>query len=115
MTLGEQQRLFCSLIGKFIVWVYTHQRWALTFGEAHRGQQQAEYNAAMGIGILNSLHMKRLAVDFNFFVDGVWQIKSESYKPLGDYWKSLHPLCRWGGDFKKPDGNHFSMEWNGVK
>jgi hypothetical protein len=37
------------------------------------------------------------------------------YKPLGDYWKTLDPACCWGGDFSKPDGNHFSYTHNGIK
>jgi hypothetical protein len=32
---------------------------------------------------------------------------------LGKYWKRQHPLCRWGGDFQ--DGNHYSLEHEGVK
>jgi hypothetical protein len=54
-------------------------------------------------------------VDFNLFVAGVYMTNSGAYKPIGEYWKSLNPLNRWGGDFTKPDGNHFSMEHEGVK
>ncbi len=41
------------------------------------------------------------------------------YAALGSFWKSLHPDCRWGGDFHdskgapKPDGNHFSLTMDG--
>jgi hypothetical protein len=32
-------------------------------------------------------------------------------RPYGEYWKSLNPLNRWGGDFKmkkgKSDAGHF--------
>jgi hypothetical protein len=37
---------------------------------------------------------------------------SEVYRPAGEYWKSLHPLNRWGGDIPG-DGNHFSMSPDG--
>lgn len=120
MTLGEKQRLFTRYVGMLIAWAYK-SGYALTFGDAYRSPEQAALNAAAGKGISNSLHGKRLAVDLNLFVDGNYITDSHAYKPLGDYWKSLDPLCRWGGDFKdkngrpKPDGNHFSMEHEGTK
>lgn len=122
MTLGEKQRLFVSLIGKLIAWAYSNN-YELSFGEAVRTKEQAAANANSGAGISNSLHLIRLAVDLNLFVDSsvdidddIYQKDSSAYRPLGEYWKTLHPLCRWGGDFKgRPDGNHFSLEHNGVK
>lgn len=121
MKEGEQQRLFVKLIGKLIEWSYTNG-YELSFGEAWRTDEQARLYATSGKGILNSLHRRRMAIDLNLFKDSrpgidddVYQTDSAAYKPLGNYWKTLHPLCRWGGDFSKPDGNHFSMEWEGVK
>lgn len=114
MTLGEKQRLFCRLVGELITWCYTNG-FELTFGEAVRTQAQATANSKAGIGLANSLHLIRLAVDFNLFIAGVYQRDSEAYRALGAFWKSLHPLCRWGGDFSRPDGNHFSLEHEGVK
>ncbi len=115
MTLGEKQRLFVRLIGQLIVWTYSNG-YELTFGEALRTDAQAAANAASGAGISNSLHKIRLALDVNLFAAGVYQTDSAAYKPLGDYWKTLHPLCRWGGDFvSRPDGNHFSLEHEGVR
>lgn len=114
MTLGEKQRLFVKLIGQLIAWAYANG-FELTFGEAQRSAEQAKANAASGAGIANSLHLIRLAIDLNLFKDGLYQQQTEAYKPLGDYWKSLNDLCRWGGDFKsRPDGNHFSITHNGV-
>jgi len=114
VTLGEAQRAFVPCVADLIVWAYDNG-YQLTFGEAHRTMEQAAANARLGIGIANSLHVKRLAIDLNVFKDGVYLTKSEDYLPLGERWKTLHPLARWGGDFKKPDGNHFSFEWQGVK
>ena len=115
MTLGEKQRLFARLVGQLIVWAYS-KGYEFTFGEALRTQAQASANAASGAGISNSLHLLKLAIDLNLFMAGVYQSDSQAYKPIGDYWKSLHPLCRWGGDFKsRPDGNHFSIEHEGVR
>lgn len=119
MTEGKKQRLFTRYVGMLIAWAYKHG-YELTFGDAYRSAEQAAVNSASGKGISNSLHCRRLAVDFNLFIDGVYQTHSEAYKPLGDYWKALDPLARWGGDFKdkrgkpKPDGNHFSLTHEGI-
>ena len=114
MTLGEQQRRFTELVGRLIQWAYANG-FELTFGETYRTPEQAALNAKTGAGISNSLHTKRLAVDFNLFVDDVYKTDSEAHRPLGEKWESMHPLCRWGGRFSKPDGNHYSMEHEGTK
>lgn len=115
MTEREKQSLFVSLVAKLIIWAYANG-YELTFGEVLRTVVQAETNAHSGTGIVHSLHLLALAVDFHLFKNGVYLRTTEDYKPLGDYWKSLHPLCRWGGDFhSRPDGNHFSLEHMGVR
>ena len=102
------------MVGKLIVWCYANG-YELTFGDTFRSPEQAQANAAAGKGIVHSLHCQRLAVDLNLFKDGVYQSGTEAYKPLGEYWKALSPLCRWGGDFKaNKDGNHFSVTWGGL-
>lgn len=126
-TLGEKQRLFAYLFAQLIVWA-NENGYEITFGEVERTKAQADANALLGKGISNSLHLIRLAGDINLFLDtsidgdeDIYQTDSEAYRPLGDKWKSMHPLCRWGGDFKdkndqpKPDGNHFSLEHEGRK
>ena len=121
MTLGDKQRLFARLLGEFIVWCYAND-YEITFGEATRPPELAQLYASQGRGIANSLHGKRLALDINLFLDlsvesdeDIYQNDSEAYRPLGEKWKSMNPLCRWGGDFSKPDGNHFSLEHEGVR
>lgn len=112
MTLSEKQRKFTTMIGRLIEWCDVHG-YELTFGEAYRTPEQAQLNAKSGKGIANSLHTQRLAVDFNLFVNGQYQTDSAAYKPLGEFWESIGGA--WGGRFSKPDGNHFSLEHNGVK
>lgn len=115
MTLGEKQRAFVLNVGKLIIWSYGNG-YELTFGEATRDPRVAQLNAAEGKGIADTLHNRRLAVDLNLFLKGVYQAQSAAYGPLGDYWKSLHSLNCWGGDFRPmPDGNHFSMTDGGIK
>ncbi|PVZ87907.1 hypothetical protein C9426_09920 [Serratia sp. S1B] len=112
MKLSEKQQLFTQMIAQLITWASDHG-YRLTFGEAFRTPEQAALNAKKGIGISNSLHTQRLAVDFNLFINGVCQTDSAAYRPLGEYWESIGGS--WGGRFKSPDGNHFSLEHEGVR
>lgn len=115
MILSDQQKLFPKLLAQLIEWAYA-QGYELTLGEAYRTPEQALFNAQSGKGVAHSLHTQRLAIDMNLFIGGVYQTESAAYKPLGDFWKTLHELARWGGDFTtRPDGNHFSLEYGGVR
>lgn len=115
MTLGQKQRLFTQLIGHLIAYAYANG-FELTFGDAYRDPRvHGDLGTKKSYSSAGSVHKERLAVDFNLFKDGVFQTTTEAHKTLGAYWKSLHPECRWGGDFQdsagrpKPDGNHYSM------
>lgn len=113
MTLSEKQQLFVVLVGQLIEFA-SSKGMRLTFGEVYRTPEQAALNAKKGSGITNSLHTQRLAVDFNLFVNGQYKTLTEDYRVLGEYWESLGGT--WGGRFtKNPDGNHFSLEHNGVR
>ena len=117
MTLGQKQRVFVKLVSRLIDYAYT-QGYELSFGEAYRTPEQAALNSKSGKGISNSLHTKRLAIDLNLFIDGEYQTYSLAHEPLGVFWESLSTpeyTCCWGGRFKRPDGNHYSIEHEGVK
>lgn len=110
MTLRQKQSKFVKMVGNLIEWAYANG-YELTFGEALRTQEQANRNAATGKGISNSLHLIRLAVDFNLFINGEYKTDTPSYQPLGEYWESIGGS--WGGRFN--DGNHFSLEHQGRR
>lgn len=112
MKLSEKQQLFTVMTADLIHWAQAHG-YRLTFGEAYRTPEQAALNAKTGKGISNSLHTLRLAVDFNLFINGEYQTDTDAYRPLGEYWESIGGT--WGGRFSRADGNHFSLEHNGVK
>ena len=110
MTLGEKQRKFTRMIADLIIWAY-NAGYELTFAEAYRTPEQAALNAKAGKGISNTLHLDRLAVDFNLFKDGKYLTATDDHKPLGEYWESIGGS--WGGRFK--DGNHYSLEHEGRR
>lgn len=109
-TLRQKQSRFVSMIGKLIAFAY-EEGYELTFSEAYRSPSTAKIYAEQGKGIAASLHTKRLALDLNLFKDGVWLQNTEDHSPLGEYWESIGGT--WGGRFQ--DGNHYSLEHNGVK
>lgn len=114
MKLGEKQELFAECFGKLITWIYA-QGMAVRIGEIHRPQVTADHYASIGKGIRNSAHTRKLAADIFLVVDGNVTWDNEDYVAVGVYWKSLHELCRHGGDFKNRDSVHFSIIHQGVK
>ena len=57
---------------------------------------------------LNSNHIKRLAVDFNFFINGKLVYDKHKLAELGKFWESLNTKNIWGGNFKSfTDTPHF--------
>jgi len=117
MTLSKRQQAFARNAARLILYM-AESNYACTFGEAYRTPEQAALNAKKGIGIVNSLHCKRLAIDLNLFKDGKYLSGGEHYKQFGKYWVSLHESNRYGGDWDKDgisgekgeiDFNHFEM------
>jgi hypothetical protein len=90
--------------------------YGVTLGEAWRTQEQADWNAAHGLGIAHSLHEEKLAIDLNLFKpDGTFITDSTGHDELGAWWKSLGDNYRWGGDFSTGDFNHYSITPDGVR
>lgn len=116
ITEIEAQRAFTRCLFKLMAWAFSQPGYELRLGEALRSKEEAERLAKSGAGIANSVHRERLAIDLMLDINGIYQKLTKAYRPMGEYWKTLHPLARWGGDFQtRPDGNHFSFEWRGVK
>jgi len=105
--LLDTQMNFSKMIGQLIDFIYA-SGYTVTFGEAWRTPEQAALNAQKGIGIKNSLHCDRLAVDFNFFKDAGW---INTPVEIGEYWEKIGGS--WGGRFGDPP--HFSVEFGGRK
>jgi len=107
MGLRQEQSAFLLDICKLIQFA-TEQGIELTGGELYRTiEQQKIYFDTGKSKTMNSNHLKRLAIDFNFFKDGKLTFDRQLLQPLGDYWASLHPKNRWGGNWKFVDMAHF--------
>jgi|SRR6187399_150528 len=121
--LLEKRILFTRLFARLILRA-NEIGFQAVVDQTKRTQAEADENAKKGTGISNSLHNLGLAGDLLLFKNGEYLTDSQDYRDLGTFWKGLHPLARWGGDFTvkkrnevipKPDGNHFSIEHEGVK
>ena len=106
--LVNEQVKFLKDIGKLIA--YSEEIGVeLTAGECYRtAYQQKRYIATGRSQTMKSMHLKRLAMDFNLFIDGNLTWELEAYQPLGDYWESLDPKNKWGGNWRSfKDVPHF--------
>lgn len=108
MSLSQEQADFLLDACKLIEYA-TAQGFMVTGGElARTPEQQAIYVNTGRSKTLNSIHLKRCAIDLNFFKGGkiIWD--KATLAPLGAYWESLNPKNRWGGNFKSlVDCPHF--------
>ena len=108
MSLRKEQSAFVNDIAKLIQYADTIGI-ELTFGEAYRTEyQQKEYLRTGKTKTMRSNHLRRLAIDFNFFIDGELTYDKVKLQRLGDYWESLNNKNRWGGNWKTfEDTPHF--------
>lgn len=106
MTLRQKQSIFAFLVARLLIFM-NEAGYEFTFGDAYRSPEEAARLARLGVGIKNSLHTKRLAIDINLFKDGKYLSKTESHRLFGDWWEQQHINCRWGGRYG--DGNHYEF------
>lgn len=97
---GDKRKKFTRLLAQLITWIISQGH------EVELGQDGLKHMAG-------SLHYEGLASDLLLFKNGVWLTDTADYKFAGDYWKTLDVDCRWGGEFTKPDGDHFSITFGG--
>jgi hypothetical protein len=127
MKLSEKQQIFTFNVSLLIQYAYGLGI-KLTFGEAHRTNSQVLLNyfgykvikegGAIKLkksrklsSTLKSKHPDRLAIDFNFFIDGELAYDKEKLKCLGEYWERLDERNSWGGNWKRfSDTPHFEMK-----
>lgn len=108
MGLVQEQTAFLLDLCK-LVYFATERGWQVTLGEGFRTpEQQAIYFKEGKSKTMNSNHLRRLAQDYCFIRDGVAVWTKSELQPVGNYWESLNPKNRWGGNFHNfPDTPHF--------
>jgi hypothetical protein len=113
MTLREQRCLFTLYVSRLIVKA-REMGFECALGEVVRDARVAQLNAKAGKGISNSLHLSGLAVDLHLYDStGKYLADTEAHRPLGEWWETVDPNCRWGGRFR--DGNHYSYTPDGRR
>lgn len=119
LTLGDKQRLFTKLLPRLLDKLH-EMGFHATLGDAYRDPRvHGPVGVRLGYGHPKSGHKLRLAIDLNLFIDtdGDGDLDyvetTERHRPLGEWWEAQHPLCRWGGRFQ--DGNHYSIEHEGIR
>ena len=111
MSLGSEQRRLPPMIAALINFAYL-KGYELTFGDTYRDPRvHGAMGVKLGYGHASSNHKQKLAVDLNLFKDGLYLTKTSDHLPLGEFWESIGGT--WGGRFD--DGNHYSIEYGGVK
>lgn len=112
VTLGQKQRLFSRCVAMLLLEI-ERQGYECAIAWAYRPPEASILYAARKLGIPNSNHGKKLAIDLDLFKDGIYLARTEDHRLFGEFWERLHPLCRWGGRFQ--DGNHYSLAHEGVQ
>ena len=80
----------------------------LTFGEAYRTKEQQRIYVDSGKSkTMDSMHPKRLAIDFNYFIDGKLTYDVEDVKALGMFWEGLNEKNEAGMFWKWKDTPHY--------
>ena len=114
MSLVQEQAAFLLDTGKLITYA-TEQGFVVTGGELWRTPEQQQVYVKTGRSkTMKSNHLRRLAIDLNFFREGRLVATKAELAGLGSYWESLNPANRWGGNFKSlVDTPHFERNLPG--
>jgi hypothetical protein len=128
LSLGLKQELFVTLEQHWVMWVLAIPGFRLRHGEGRILQEgpdnRGRRSLLPSIGVIyvkdlvhkeGSSHYNGIGADWNLFVNDKYISNGSDleWEKIGKYWKTLHPLARWGGDWG--DANHISLEHNGVK
>jgi len=128
MALSTKQMEFAQCVAKLLLFVHDYAdpdtpgvRFGVTFGDAYRDPRVfGQFGGSMSTySSKRSVHKLRLAIDLNLFRvhpdnSTMFMRTSKDHEPFGEYWQTLHKDARWGGTFKRPDGNHYSFSHWGV-
>ncbi len=108
MSLVEQQSTFLLHVCRLIEHA-TSLGFVVTGGELSRTPEQQQIYVKSGRSkTMQSYHLRRLAIDLNFFKDGKLIYDKSELHPVGDYWEALDTKNSWGGNWNSfKDLPHF--------
>ncbi|MCP4282555.1 MAG: M15 family metallopeptidase [Alteromonas sp.] len=109
MKLGEKQELFMRLLPRLI-----DQAHSLGFeirgGDLFRDPRvHGKYGVKKSYASATSNHKLKCAIDLNLMKNGVFMRQTSDHRELGEWWEKQHEMCKWGGRFRRPDGNHYEV------
>lgn len=119
MAMSDEQFEFLKDIAKFINFVEElntvnklkgiDKVYKITAGEMYRPiYMQKKYVKDGKSKTMKSNHLKRLAFDVNYFINGELTYDKKELQIFGDFWESLNKKNKWGGNFKNfLDTPHF--------
>lgn len=109
-SLVEKQARFAQMVA-LLIQEAERLGYMVTFGDAYRDPRaHGAQGIKIGYSAARSAHKFRLAVDLALFRGGVYLRATADYEPLAGFWRALGGT--WGGDWG--DGNHFSLEHQGI-
>lgn len=109
MTLRERRVLFTKLLAQQVLAMFD-AGYEVAFDEV---TERITAKDPTSDHMKHSLHHVGLAADLNLYKDGQYLSTTEDHRAFGQMWETRHPLCRWGGQFKMPDGNHYELKNEG--
>ena len=99
MTLGEHQEAFAGHVALLIAEAMS-RGFTVRIGEVWRTiEQQRLYVRSGRSKTMNSMHLRKLAIDLNLFINGN-AATVEDIRPLGKWWEGLDVHNRWGGSWR---------------
>lgn len=112
MSMVNEQAAFLLDVLKLIDFA-TGEGFVVTGGELFRPSEMQEIYVRTGRSkTMNSRHLKRCAIDLNFFTESGGKLQltydSQILRKVGEFWESLNPLNSWGGNWNSfKDVPHF--------
>lgn len=108
MSLVKEQHLFALDVAKLFEYLHKNDI-IFTLGEAYRTKEQQAIYVKQGLSKTSkSNHLRRLAIDLNFFIDGKLCFDKAKILHVGTFWEKLNLQNRWGGNFRSfVDVPHF--------
>lgn len=98
MSLREEQSAFAKDVIKLLTFIDA-LGFEISFGEVLRTEEQQKIYLETGKSkTMNSMHLKKCAIDLNIFRDGKL-VEGNDLKEFGVFWEGLSPKNRWGGNF----------------